>query len=92
MQVLTDRVVEKIAHYCNENGLTCTNQRLLVAGKLSELDGYTDAVELWLLLKRDGHAISIDCVYRGLNLLANAGLASTRSNEQKQRTYRMNHS
>lgn len=90
MQILTDRMTERIIHYCTEHGLMCTNQRLLIADKLQELDTYTDAVELWLHLKREKHAISISCVYRGLDLLVNAGLATTSRNENRQRTYRIN--
>jgi len=84
-----ENIVERMIRYYQEKGMAFTNNRLLVAAKLWELDEYVDAVDLWILLKEEQCSISIGCVYLNLKLMVKLGLAYVKK-EDRQFLFRIN--
>ncbi len=58
-------------------GRIATAKRILVAEGLYRINGYIDAISLYIDL-RQKHTVIISCVYKSLNVLTEMGLVDTK--------------
>ncbi|REA58053.1 Fur family transcriptional regulator [Dyadobacter luteus] len=76
------RISTKIKAYCKAKGVRCPGKKLLVADYLQKTKDYTDAANLYLLLRNSYVKISPATVYQSLNWLTENGFVECRTSDQ----------
>lgn len=66
-----------------------TRQRLIVFDALARLGGFTGAQALYLVLRKDGHRIGLNTVYRNLRRLADTGWLDLFRDENGEQLFRV---
>lgn len=79
---MMSRISTKIIDYCKAKGVRCPGKKLLVADYLQKTKDYTDAANLYLLLRNNFVKISPATVYQSLNWLTENGFVECRPSDQ----------
>lgn len=76
---MTENALQKFERYLKKKNLKMTRQRLFIARAFFSRKGHSSAEELYRSVQKKFPEIGFTTVYRTLNLLVDAGLASSHS-------------
>jgi Fe2+ or Zn2+ uptake regulation protein len=65
--------VESFIMQCKKRGISLPSTCKSMLIVFCHIDGFIDAESLWLMMKKEGHTISLASVYNGLRWLGNKG-------------------